>query len=172
MKKKARRKKAKRRYRRKPQNILNPVPEVAKYSDQILGGLMLCIDPSSGSRGSMPGYAYFQAGELIESGIIEVNPNQKPHIRLAEIGAILRDREQFPEPDVLILEEIKSIRGKFKPPMSLLWACGVIASSFSCPLIEVAPKLWTKIRDDAYEKSDEEDARYIGKYVIGLAKAS
>ena len=38
----------------------------------ILSGKILCVDPSTGSKSSRPGFAWYESGELKESGTIDM----------------------------------------------------------------------------------------------------
>ena len=153
------------------------VKEIQGCYAEILNGRILCIDPSVGSGSSMPGYAIYEKGEKVDSGIIEVEAVKK-HVgfRLQEIGKCLR--EEFGEFDVLVIEDIppfragKGIRhGARKSHVSLLKSVGCIfgAAQFK-HLVNIHPRTWQKWKDDDYTKSDHADAVYIGIAALGMAK--
>jgi len=146
--------------------------QVKEAWELILNGTFLSIDPSIGSTASMPGYALFEQGNLVESGIIQVSISNKKNIRLYNIAKSFR--EGFRKPDVIAIENIPPI--KFKGGMngwslvSLQRSIGAILSVFDAPYIEVAPIAWQKYKFDGYSKSDEEDAICIGLCVLAAAR--
>ena len=136
----------------------------------LLEGRILAIDPSSGSKESMPGYAIFHAGQLIDSGLIEVKIGRELNARLFSIGECLRT--QFEAPDVLAVEHIPPFMrgsGFSKSIVSLQRAIGVIIGSIDRPLVEVPPITWHKLTPVGYVKSDEKDAVMIGYAAIWTA---
>lgn len=141
-----------------------------EYRDLILKGKLLAIDPSTGSTSSLPGYAIYEAGVLVESGLIQVSVAEASNKRLYEINRTLR--EEFEIPDVLVIEHISEIAFgvlKFKPKAfcGLHRGVGAILSAFNVdPVIAVPPRIWKKTVDENYVKSDESDAVYIGRHVI------
>lgn len=137
--------------------------QVARVIPQILGGNVLAIDPSSGSRNSMPGYAVFQEGVLIDSGYIEVARDREFNRKLFLISKTLR--EEFPTPDVLVVEFIPPFMkgsGFSKSIVSLQRAIGAIIGSIDRPLVEVPPITWHKHAPINYQKTDEKDAIMLG----------
>lgn len=147
--------------------------KIEEYSRLILSGRVVCIDPSAGSGSSMPGYAIYEAGKLIESGLIQIDTTLPLHLRLHELGRTLR--EEFPAPDILVVEYIGGyafgpLRYNINAYHSLIKSAGVVVSSFCVDkIIEVPPNVWKKYVDEDYVKSDEADAIYIGSYVIRAA---
>ena len=136
----------------------------------VLGGYLLAIDPSSGSASngqSYPGYAVFNAGQLTEQGFLKLNgKGLAPHQRLNLIYKMLASFEQ---PDVLAIEMIRSIQGRFE--MSLLWAVGTAVSVLSPKhgLIEVSAQTWRTFIPEGYLKTDSNDAVAIGHAVLQIA---
>ena len=134
---------------------------------------MLCVDPSSGSRGwkgragSMPGYALFRAGTLVDSGIIEIPKlGRESCYRIQDLGSILR--EQFEVPDLLVVEKVSG-----RARVSLVKSAGaIIASVLASRIIEIAPRSWQKwVRPDQWTraiKSDENDAKAMGYALINM----
>ena len=143
--------------------------ECRKHMDILRGGTMLCLDPSCGSASSMPGYALYSAGELVDSGIIEVSGIHRdlPY-RLQDIARVLR--EDFPRPDVLVIEEIPVRRfggGSATAHASLLKAAGLMMGTVEAPLvIRVRPQVWRALRPDTWKKGDEQDAIALGYAVL------
>lgn len=143
----------------------------------VLKGSMLVIDPSSGSSSSMPGYAIFASGELLDSGILTVNANKELPRRLVDIAKCLR--EQFSPVNVLVIEDIP-VRAHGRNATghaSLLKSVGAILSAAQYDqFIEVSPSVWkayiekTIAIKEKYVKGDEWDAKVIGYCVIDLAK--
>ena len=141
--------------------------QVSKVIPQILGGSILAIDPSSGSRNSMPGYAVFQEGVLIDSGFIEVARDREFNRKLFLISKSLR--EDFAVPDILVVEFIPPFMqgmGFSKSIVSLQRAVGAIIGSIDRPLVEVPPVTWHKHTPVGYEKTDEKDAIMLGYTAI------
>lgn len=155
------------------------------YSDTILNGTLLAIDPSSGSSSSMPGYALFQCGILIDSGHLEITTKGRPlHQRLYQLAQILQ--KDFVEVEQLDLVAVEYIPMKQFAPgksgsgasvssiLALQRAVGVVQGSFgNIPMIEVAPVSWHKYADNSeeyYVKTDETDAIFIGRAVVETAK--
>jgi hypothetical protein len=155
-------------------------------TDLALEGSILAIDPSCISSSSVPGYAWYEQGKLTESGTITgIAPTQPLEKRLQFIGKYCR--EQFYEPDILVIEHISS-SGRFSGMESLLRSTGAIISSFECEhVISISPLAWQAatikfmnlIGKNDYEKykdykknhkSDEEDAKWMGRMIIELAK--
>lgn len=137
-----------------------------------LNRTVLSIDPASGST-SEPGYALFVEGKLVQSGTIKSPRGRQINQRLQVIADTLR--EQFPIPDVLIIEHIPP---SFGPAATVAVAAlhksiGAILASVRCKdYIEVAPASWHAVAnrlDFKYEKSDEKDAIIIGWTVLKLA---
>ena len=131
------------------------------WSKQLREGMVLSIDPSSGSKGSMPGYAIFKAGELIESGTIQLPVGKPLCVRLQTLCQTLQ--EEFEVPDVLITEAIYFSRNN-KAGVSLQRSIGVVLAAFPVNgrVIEVSPNTWRKLRPETYEKTDENDAIMMG----------
>jgi len=135
----------------------------------ILTGKLLAIDPSVGSRSSLPGWAYFESGKLVASGVIQVAVNNSLQARLREISEKLR--EQFGPVDVLAVEDIRVWRGARSMVVSLLKGVGAALCSVDAKVcLEVIPQAWHGLVGDDYEKSDEKDAIAIGEYVLYVAR--
>jgi len=133
-------------------------------------GHVLAIDPSSGSRDSMPGYAVFIRGQLVDSGLIEVAKGRELNRKLFIIGETLRN--QFEIPDLLVVEHIPPFMrgsGFSKSIVSLQRAIGMIIGSIDRPLLEVPPITWHKLAPPDYQKTDEKDAIMIGYAAIWTA---
>lgn len=138
----------------------------------IITGTVIAIDPSSGSRESMPGYAIFRAGELVDSGYIALQHNEDLRKRLHDLRRSLT--EQFQVPDILVTENIPPVmtgKGFFNRSMvSLQRAIGVVQSIWDVPCIEVAPITWRQNIPDDYRKTDETDAIMMALTVLKAAR--
>lgn len=149
---------------------------IAAHSELIKTGHVLCIDPSVGSSSSLPGFAVYKKGKLVESGLIQVDLGKPLNKRLFEIRRTLQ--EDFEVPDILILEYIGGyafgpMRYNITAYHSLIKAVGTVLASFNVDtVIEVPPAVWKKYVDDQYVKGDEADAVYIGRYVINSARGT
>jgi hypothetical protein len=139
---------------------------VAKYRDILLYGRVLVIDPSSGSAGSMPGYAVYDRGILSMSGVLIVNHKNPIEARLRQIMELLQEMDEKLHPQLCLLEKIRG--GRAHP--YLVWSCGIVVASMTCPHVEVCISTWKSFLDkDEYVKGDERDAIGIGQAMINMA---
>lgn len=132
---------------------------VGRYRQLLLNGRVVVMDPSSGSRESMPGYAVAVGGKLAEAGTIRLPLEAELHVRLQALRKCLTT--QFDNPDVLVVENLPPfVNGFNKSILSLHKSVGVIIASFDChALVEVAPSMWHKFEpENGYHKSDVNDA--------------
>lgn len=148
---------------------------IAKCYREVLEGTMLCIDPSTGSKSSRPGFAWYEAGVLKESGEITVDLKANRSKRLYEIARTVR--EEFPVPDVLVVEYIPPMayRGGASMNgtslMALQKAIGAIIGAHPFEhLLEIPVSAWGKYKTADYIKSDEHDAITLGICAIETAK--
>lgn len=157
---------------------------------KILTGSLLCIDPSSGSESSQPGWALFQNGVLVEAGVAEINHRLELRSRLRlvwEYFSVWADKV-----DIVLIEEIpvRPIRTKMdanssgktwmnaKSHGSLVEAIGATKAAFpvSIPVVKLPASLWHRVsRDQGWamqastvKKSDYMDAVRIGMTAIFL----
>lgn len=134
----------------------------------ILRGTMVVIDPSSGSKGSMPGFAIFSHGLLKRSGTLHIEHKLVVTTRLEQLYD--RAQELLPEPpDVFAIESIhKGMAHQF-----LLWAVGASFAAVRAPIKLQVPiafwKAYAKTQAD-YEKGDESDAIMMGQALIAYCK--
>lgn len=149
-------------------------PQMKKYHKLLLRGTILSIDPSIGSNSSMPGWAVYGQQELLDSGIIEINPSQSVPIRLQTVSRKVRQLVDMWKPDILVYEEIPSQRyggGNANAHASLLKALGVVLSvPGPTAHLGLHPLTWKRLVRDGYEKGDEEDAIEMGWIAIDIAK--
>ena len=135
------------------------------YAHLLESGRVLSIDPSSGSAGSMPGFALFKGATLLESGELVIKAGDI-NTRLYSLARCLR--EDFSEIDLLIVEDLPPFmqtRGstfRSKGTVNLHMSVGAIYSVFGyVPCIGVPPMAWhadeRKLPFD-YVKGDENDA--------------
>ena len=135
-------------------------------------GKVMCIDPSTGSTSSMPGYAYYEKGVMMESGIIEVDHRLNSSLRLYEIARTIR--EDFPVADLLIVEFIPPVTyvGGMNSIalMALQRSIGAIVSAHPYEhLLEIPASAWKSYKPEGYVKSDEWDAVCLGNCAITVA---
>ena len=161
--------------------------KVRGIEDVILKGSLLAIDPSCISTSSLPGWALYKNSKLVSSGVISgIDPTSALEKRLQFIGKYCR--EFFDEPDVLVLEHIQ-MGGRISM-QSTIRATGAILGSFECEhVISILPLSWQKAvleelnltGNTDYQKykeykekikSDEEDAKWIGRGVIKIVEDS
>lgn len=140
----------------------------------ILEGRLLAIDPSCGSSSSMPGWAYYVAGQLRRSGIIQLDPVLPIWTRLRMLVHHMRTLYRECEPDVLVYEDIPAQRyggrdrkGNAGGHASLLKAVGAILS-VSGPehVVGLHPQSWKVSARPSYVKGDENDAVEMGYVAI------
>lgn len=149
------------------------------YYSEVLNGNLLAIDPSSGSTSSMPGYAIYRCGILVDSGFIQLTANTRLHQRLHQLMECLRvDFLEAESIDVVAVEYIamKNYKGSGTrhSAVSLLplqRSVGVVQAVFGgLPVIEVAPISWKKYAEPDQVKTDEFDAIGIGRCVVEVSK--
>lgn len=148
-------------------------------ADLIKTGTMLVIDPSSGSAGSMPGFAYFEGAEMVDFGILQLDSRKALNSKLFDLGTILRAR--FPKVDVFVMEFIAPFmggkKGDFKGDaiVKLHKSIGAVQASVECTkYLEIAPKSWhawlrKHSLHDNYDKTDENDAVVMGMFCLEKA---
>lgn len=148
---------------------------VSLCATEVLKGTMLCVDPSTGSKSSRPGYAWYEAGKLKESGEIIVDLKSNKSKRLYEIARTIR--EEFPEPDVLVVEYIPPVTYKTGNQMNgvslmaLQKAIGAILGARPFEhVLEIPASAWRSHKPAEYVKTDEWDSIVIGLCAINTAK--
>lgn len=148
-------------------------------------GRFLSLDPSSGSTSSMPGYAIFENGKLLEAGILELSVGKELNFRLQELGHLLRT--EFQNVELVIVEDVPAIpiytqkqamaKGKTfmttKQVASLQKSAGLCIGSFhpDIPTIRVSPLTWSAYKrnyDWQVEKNDTNDAVIMGMTVLQI----
>ena len=159
---------------------------MAGLSELALSGTVLAIDPSCVSSSSNPGYAWYKRGKLVSCGEIDTIDYRLPlETRLQLLGKVCR--EEFEEPDILAIEHIQM--GGAISMQSTIRATGAIIGNFECEhVVPVSPLAWQAYvlkflnleGNTDYEKykyykakhkSDTEDAIWLGRAIIEIAKA-
>ena len=144
---------------------MNIHDKIRGLRDIVLGGTMLAVDPSSGSKDSQCGYAYFVAGDMVASGTVPVDHR----LPIEQRVAITSDwfAANYNQPDLLVIEEI---RGRLAH-VYLVWSVGVvIASVRASQLLEMNIGTWKRRAAPGYVKSDIADAQQIGLVTVQLAE--
>ncbi len=154
--------------------------EIESCLTPLLEGTVVAIDPSIGSQSSMPGWAAYTAGILVDSGTLEIPLGWGVPERLQEVARQLRELYRIYKPvDVLVYEQIASqfFGGKGKKfgnaasMASLQKALGAILSvPGPTSFVGLSPQTWKRLVSDTYVKSDEADAVEMGKIAISLAQ--
>lgn len=146
--------------------------EVERLSAELALGNVLVVDPSIGSSSSLPGWAVYKHGSLVDSGVIHTGGSHL-HLwqrarRLKAAIEILCNEYKF---DVLVYEDIPATSGFNQNAIaSLLKAVGIVlACTESSHVLGVHPASWKNYVRPDYTKGDKEDAIEIGHIVIGLA---
>ncbi len=147
--------------------------DLERFSGLVLKGRVLSIDPSIGSTSSMPGWAVYDAGVYIDSGILLINiPNSIPD-RLQQLNHEMRQLMLKWKPDVLVYEDIPASRfggGNAVAHASLLKAVGaILAVPGPVGFIGLLPVTWKRFTKENYVKGDEADAIAIGEIAIQLS---
>lgn len=135
----------------------------------------MAVDPSCGSRSSMPGYAIYRAGDLVESGTIQIGDVSRPlPYRLQDLGEEIRNMYLRVDPDVLVVEELPVRRfggGSATAHASLLKSAGaVFATAPAQRVITIRPQAWRQLTHDGWYKDDEQDAIAMGHAVVAVAR--
>ena len=156
---------------------INKKTKLYEHVDRLKGplvyGNVLCIDPSIGSSSSSPGWAYYQNGVLVDSGIIHTGGS---HLELwqraRKLGGALRLLCDEYKIDVLLYEDIPATSGFNQNAIaSLLKAVRIVlACTTSSHVLGIHPASWKNYVRPEYKKGDKEDAIEIGWVAIGLAK--
>jgi hypothetical protein len=152
---------------------------VERCADLLADARVLAIDPSISSASSSMGYAVYEAGQLVDAGIIDIRASLPKNRKLQEIRKVLTS--DFMDIQVLVIENIAPMRvagpGDFHKQAAITkgWknlhqATGAaIASVDAEHVVEVAPVTWRKYLKGDYEKSDAADAVLIGYAAIADA---
>lgn len=144
--------------------------EIESAVKPILEGQIVCIDPSIGSSSSMPGWAVYRAGLLVDSGTFSINPNQSIPDRLRTLNGLMRKLYNVYTPDVLCYEDIPPLRqggGNATSHASLLKAVGaILCIPGPDHYVGIQPISWKKMVREEYRKGDEEDAIELGWIII------
>jgi len=166
--------------RRKPLSRKPKKPTIldmqsTRHKELITKGIMISIDPSSGSEGSQPGYALFEQGVLKSIGVINIGTRRTSGLsnRLFLLRAFLE--EEFDIPDIIIIERCPFAYANLAAAR-LQQTIGCLKSIWDIPSIEVSPsswKRWIPVLPQAlgihYEKRDDHDAAAIGLCALGAA---
>ena len=137
-------------------------------------GKLLCVDPSSGSRSSLPGFAVYENGHLLESGVIEVDPKLNRSLRLFEIARTIR--EDFEEADALIVEYVPAVTFKGGSNLNATSLAAlhkgqgaIIGARPFEHLVEIPAGTWRHHKPEGYIKTDEWDAIALGNCALNIA---
>ncbi len=147
--------------------------EVDRLKGPLVYGNVLSIDPSIGSSSSSPGWAYYQSGQLIDSGAIHTGGS---HLELWQrarrLGDALRLLCTEYRIDVLVYEDIPATSGFNQNAVaSLLKAVGIVlACTTSSHVLGIHPASWKNYVRPEYKKGDKEDAIEMGWVAISLAR--
>lgn len=148
--------------------------EIQDNIKSLLEGLIVCIDPSIGSSSSMPGWAVYRAGELIDSGIFHIAYQNTIPDRLRMLHNHMRKLYDKYSPDVLVYEDIPALRqggGNAVSHASLLKAVGaILCVPGPAGYVGMLPVSWKGEARDTYIKSDMNDAIELGYVAINVAK--
>jgi len=139
------------------------------YSDKLLHGNVLSIDPASTTLG----WAYSNKGVITDSG--SKSFNGPIGSRLHDIFMYVNNLAQDVDADLLLVERLRPAvkKGSFHAysPIQLLWSVGVVLAAAPIAFIEVSPQSWkVYARDHGLVKSDENDAISILGRSIFLAE--
>ena len=148
---------------------LGPTYNKIKQNQEIIRtGVVLAIDPSSGSANSQPGFALYENSKLLLNGTIKIDHKQTIYNRLPELYFKIQELVACP-PDVLVIETINKQSGH----VFLLWAVGVSIAATRAPVVvELHNAIWRSVAKSipTYKKSDAADAELMARAVILLAQ--
>lgn len=140
-------------------------------SKAVTSGLMLVIDPSTGSTGNM-GYAIFDEGYLIESGEIETHSKSSPTFKRIRDMAVLINEEFTDYYDMLLVEKLRTFKlADSLRAMTYVMQASVDTKNYS----ELTPATWQSIAREFIDwnpekyKTDENDAVFLGIAAIMIA---
>lgn len=152
--------------------------QVRSASEKIQYGTILAVDPSCGSRSSMPAYAVLEAGEIVDSGVIQLDVDDALEVRLGHLYMTIANLVKTHGVDVLVYEEIAARpfgarRFANHAHASLLKSVGVVlaAGLGVRHYVGLRPSVWKKLASPTYRKGDEEDAREMGLISVRIAQS-
>jgi hypothetical protein len=163
--------------------LTKAVKRLTRYKKAILEGCFVAIDPSCVSQSSLPGYALFQEGECIETGVLDIPYHPSLSRRLYRINKLIE--RCFGDVDLAIIEEVprKPLRKSKTMTFgmssvsfnSLQRAIGAIMCAFpeEIPVTSLEASVWhmiAKRNDWKVNKEDDEDALLIGSAAIYLLR--
>lgn len=138
-------------------------------------GTVLVVDPSIGSQSSLPGWAVYGAGDLVDSGVIPMDVTESRPYRLRAVFNKLENLTVAWQPSVVVYEEVPVMAHAGRSQVShasLLNAVGVTLAATHLPgvgYVGIQPIVWKKRVTAEYVKSDEQDAIEIGRITIAMA---
>lgn len=148
--------------------------EIQQALPLLLKGNVMSVDPSVGSNSSMPAFAIYQEGELLTSGTLNIDTSMPNWYKLKQVYRQLRNLSKQYKPDVCVYERVPVSAHGGRSQVShatLLMASGaVIAAVDARAFVGIMPVTWKKYTDANYQKSDEQDAIYIGLAAIEMAR--
>jgi Holliday junction resolvasome RuvABC endonuclease subunit len=137
--------------------------DVRRLGHLLRYGSVLAIDPASISVG----WAYFENGELKDSGTFNLGKTRPINLRLQDL---LKHLQHLPTPDVLVLEQIKG-PGAYD---QLKYAVGVTQAAVVTPNMVLCPipvwKAYAKQDENYTVKGDQADAEVIGAATIEFSR--
>jgi len=157
-----------------PGKKTNIYADIRKSTKLLLDGIVLACDPSMGSLSSQPGYAVYEAGVLVASGTLDIDPSGEKWERLKEVYRQLRNLSMGWGVDACVYEQVPVSAHNGRSQVShasLLMAVGVTMAAVDARVfIGIPPITWKKYVSPDYVKSDAEDARQMGRIVIDMAR--
>lgn len=148
--------------------------EILDGANLFVNGKVLAVDPSMGSHSSMPGWALYDAGELVTSGILNINPDGAKWERLQQVYRQLRSLSIEFQIDACVYENVPVSAHAGRSQVShasLLMAVGVtMAAVVARVFVGIPPIVWKCRASEDYVKSDEQDAIQMGRIVIEMAQ--
>lgn len=157
---------------------------VRRHVDVLRTGKVLCVDPSSGSTGSMPGYTLVKGCRMMESGYFNL-PLGVVEQRLWSLANVLRTDADMQDVDLLVVEKIPPFMsgraGGFRTQgvVNLHMGVGVVLGAFgNKPTIWVPPVSWKAtckregwpLKITEGEARDEYDSLLMLFTVMGMAE--
>ena len=157
-----------------PSKGSNIFEAIRKSRKPLVSDTVLVVDPSIGSRSSAPGWAVYQVGKLVESGILIIDSEAPKWERLRELHRQLRNLSKKWDPYVCVYEDVPVTAHGGRSQVghaSLLMAVGVVLAAIDAPnFVPMPPVSWKRWVRPEYEKGDEQDAIEIGWITIEMAR--
>jgi hypothetical protein len=108
------------------------------------------------------GYAIVDNGKIVKTGVVTAKGAISHRLR-----KMSDEIDQLGPFEGVAIEKLRSQRGH----IFLVWSAACAVAGANClATVEVPTKMWSQAKDSAYYKDDEQDARYIAKFILGFLR--